>query len=494
MVAFNNIPSALRTPFVAVEIDNSKAVQGAAALAYRALIIGQKYAAAPGVANSIVKVTSADAVATLAGRGSMLHRQALAWFAANKDTECWIGILSDDGAGTAAASTVTFTGNATAAGAIYLYVGGVRVTVPVAVGDTPTIIATALTAAIGATAGLTDLSVHAGNLVGVLTLTANNKGAVGNELDVRVNYVDGEALPAGVTAAVVAPSGGATNPVLTTLISALGDSWFQVITHPYTDATSLTAIETELASRFGPARMIDGVAITAKADTYGNVSTLGAGRNSPHSVILRTDDSPTPPMEYAAHVAGMVASSAQIDPARPLQTLPLTWVKAPAELGRDTLATRNQLLYSGISTTRVGAGDVVQIERLVTTYKTNIAGTADESYLSVETMFSLMYARFSFRARISSRYPRHKLGNDSTRYPAGEPVMTPMLGRAEAVAWYLDMSTQSPVVFDPSGLAQFKNDLVVVRNASNPNRLDFLLPPDLINQLIVAAGQIQFIL
>jgi phage tail sheath gpL-like len=33
---------------------------------------------------------------------------------------------------------------------------------------------------------------------------------------------------------------------------------------------------------------------------------------------------------------------------------------------------------------------------------------------------------------------------------------------------------------------------VVERNAADPNRLDFLLPPDLINGFIVGAANIQF--
>jgi phage tail sheath gpL-like len=41
-------------------------------------------------------------------------------------------------------------------------------------------------------------------------------------------------------------------------------------------------------------------------------------------------------------------------------------------------------------------------------------------------------------------------------------------------------------------IEQFKTDLIVERNVQDPNRLDFLLPPDLVNQFIVGAAQIQF--
>jgi phage tail sheath gpL-like len=612
MVSFNSVPTALRVPFVAVEIDSSRAARGPGPMPYRALLIGQKLGYAPAAANSLHRVTSADEVAELAGRGSMLHRQALAWFAFNKSTEVYIGVLSDSASGVIAEGTITFTGTATAAGTISFYVGGQLVQVAVAVGDTAATIAAALATEIGkhatgtitcasadaadnvtiggtldgvavtvqfvgtagavvlgaatysidtgnteaaaslaaqinahavasrlvratsssgvvtlravqegtagnaitlSTTDAVDLAVSGATLTGgvsgenpdlamhavypgsggAVTLKANNAGAVGNEFDLRLNYrSDSEALPAGITAAIVQPTSGATNPSLTTLISTMGDQQFHIIAHPYTDSTSLTSLETELTSRFGPIRQIEGVAITAKDDTLSACSTLGDSRNSPHSCIVRTNDSPTPAAEFAAHVAGVAAYYGQIDPARPFQTLPLPYVLAPAETDRDTREERNLSLYDGISTTVTNAGDVVQIERLITTSQRNAAGSPDTAYLDVTTMLSLMYARDNFRTRMATKYPRHKLGGDSDRYPAGEAIMTPSLGKAEAVSWFKDMSESSPVVFDPSALEQFKDDLVVEINAGNPNRLDFLLPPDLIGQLINSAAQIQF--
>lgn len=489
-ISFNDVPSNLRVPFVTAELDGSRAAQGPALLNYRALIIGMKLAAGTAPANTLVKVTRADQLVALAGRGSQLHRMAQAWFAANQSTELWCGVLAEDAAGVAATGTLTIAGTPTAAGTLALYIGGRRIAIPVSTTDTPTTIATAIVAAVGATSGLKDFAVRASNVAGVVTFTAHHKGLEGNEIDVRVNYLDGDALPAGITATIVAMASGTLNPVLTSLITAMGDQWFHVIAHPFTDSASLTALENELLSRSGPMRMIEGVAFTAKAGTFGTVSALGAGRNSRHSSIVRTNGSPTPPSEYAANVAAVVAYHSQIDPARPLQTLPLTWVKAPPEASRDTNTERNQLLFSGISTTLVASGDLVQIERLVTTYQLSAAGSPDPAYLDVTTIFTLMYLRFTFRTRIATRYPRHKLANDGTRVDAGQAIMTPLLGKAEAIAWFRDMEGKGLV----EGFDQFKADLVVERNASDPNRLDFLLPSDLINQLIVSAAKIQFLL
>ena len=44
------------------------------------------------------------------------------------------------------------------------------------------------------------------------------------------------------------------------------------------------------------------------------------------------------------------------------------------------------------------------------------------------------------------------------------------------------------------GIDQFKADLIVERNISDVNRLDFMLPPDLINQLRVTGVKIGFLL
>jgi phage tail sheath gpL-like len=484
-ISFNEIPSNLRVPFVAVEFDASQASQGPALLAYRALVIGQKRSTGTAAANSLHRVTSADQVMALAGRGSILHRQAIAWFASNRITETWIGVLDDNAAGVAAAGTITVTGTATADGTIALYLGGERVTVGVLSGDLLGAVATAIAGAINANL---DLPVTAAAALGVVTLTYRHKGLVGNSYDVRHSYRDDEALPAGVALAIVQLVGGTTSPTLSTLIAALGDIWFQVWTHPYTDATSLSAIEAELHARFGPLRMIDGVAVTSASGSFATLASLGNGRNSQHSsIVAQPGINPlTPPGEFAAEVAAITARFGAIDPARPL-TLPMTHALPPAETDLFTLEERNLLLFDGIATTRVG-GTVVQLDRLITTSQTNASGADDTAYLDVTTMLTLLYLRYSWRVRMQTRYPRHKLADDGTRFGPGQAVMTPKLGKAEAVGWFRDMELLGLV----EGFSQFVADLVVERSATDPNRLDSKLSPDLINQLIVQASQIAF--
>jgi phage tail sheath gpL-like len=486
-VSYNLIPNNLLVPFVAVEIDNSRADQGPALLSYRVLLIGQKTAGGTATADSLVRVTSADQVLTLAGRGSILHRMAMRYFQNNSFTETFIAVLADNGAGVQATGTLTVTGPATAAGTVNLYLGGTLVQVGVASGDSANSIAAAINTAINANL---DLPVTSGVSTNVVTVTFRHKGLVGNDFDLRANYQDGEKFPAGVSIAFVAMSGGTTAPSVANLIANLGDMWFQIWGHPYTDATTLTALETELASRFGPLRMIDGFAITAAMGTQGTLGTLGDSRNSPHSEIFsQPGEKPLmPSMEFAAGAAARIAFAANDDPARPFQTLPVFGVLPPAEIDLFTISERNLLLGDGISTSKAVPGGGVQIERAITTYQTSASGATDKSYKDATTMLTLLYLRYSFRTRILTRYPRHKLGNDGGRFGPGQAVMTPSLGKAEAIAWFRDMEELGLV----ENFDDFKANLVVERNTLDPNRLDFLLPPNLINQLIVSAVKLQF--
>lgn len=486
-ISFNSVPTNLRIPFVAAEFDSSQASQGPALLNYRALLIGQKTSGGSATANTISKVTSVEDVIALAGRGSLLHRMAVAWFASNRQTEVWIGVLADDGAGVQAAGTITVTGPATESGTIALYVGGERVTVGVTSGDAQNTIAAAIEAALDAN---TDLPITSAVTTNVVTSTFRHKGLSGNALDIRHSYRDGEGLPAGVSLAIVQPTGGTTSPVLTTLIAAIGDVWFHVIAHPYTDSTSLAAVEAELADRFGPMRMVDAVAITSAEGSHGTLTTLGDARNSKHSVIVAQDGPTpvTPAYEFAAETAALVARYGATDPARPFQTLEYTHALPPAEADRWSNQERNLLLYDGIATSRVGPGEVVQVDRLITTYQENSAGADDVAYLDLNTPLTLMYLRYSWRTRWMSRFPRHKLADDGTRFGAGQAVVTPKLAKAEALGWFRDMEELGLV----EGFDQFKADLVMERNVTDRNRIDAMLSPDLINQLIVSATKFAF--
>ncbi|MFG6462262.1 phage tail sheath subtilisin-like domain-containing protein [Roseateles sp. DXS20W] len=482
-ITFNTIPLNIRTPGQYIEFDNSRALQGLPLARHKILVVGQRLAAGTVAAGVPTRILSAAQAEASFGRGSMLSAMLAALKAANSYTECWAVALDDNGAGVAATGTLTFSGSPTEAGTLNLYIGGQLVQIAVASAATTASLATALAAAVTADTTLPVTAAAAGSVV---TFTARHKGEVGNALDLRLNYYSGERTPKGLGTAIVAMTGGTANPDVQAAITAIGDEQFHTIAHAYTDASNLGKVEALLTSRWGPMIQKEGHAFTAVAGTLSASTTLGATRNSPHQSILGAGKSPTPTYVWAAVAAAVDAYEA--DPARPRQTLVLPGILPPAIGDRWTLSERNLALYDGISTTVVDTGGLVLIERLITTYQTNSYGVEDPSYLDIETMRTLAYLRFTVRARISSKFPRHKLANDGTQFGAGQAVVTPNVIRAELVALFMDWMDAGLA----EGLEQFKLDLKVERSSTDANRVDAVIPPDVINQFRVFAAQVQF--
>lgn len=490
-ISFNSIPNSTRTPFTYIEFDNSRAVPGPVQQTFKNLVIGQKLSSGTATALVPIRVTSLDQAAGYFGKNSMLYGMLKALFANNNTTETWVLPVEDAAAGVKATGKVTITGTATASGVIYLYVAGRRIEVAVTSGDVNTAIATAMAAAINADDELPVTAAVNGVNANEVDLEFDHKGLVGNFIDVRVGYYqDEKAVPAGVTLAITAFSGGTTNPDLTNAIAAIPDEQYNVIVVPYTDSSNLAKLEAEMDSRWGPQRQIEGHVFTAADDSHSNLGTLGDSRNSKHLTIVESHDSPSPIYAWAGAVAGLASFYLAIDQARPLQTLEIKGVLAEEKADQFTIEERNLLLFDGISTHYVDASGLPRVERLITTYKLNALGGADVSYLDVNTLFTLSYLRYDLRTYILNKYPRHKLADDGIRVAPGQAIMTPKVAKAEAVKKFRDWESLGLV----ENFDAFKEGLIVERNALDRNRLDWVLTPDLMNQLRINAIQIGFIL
>lgn len=487
-ISFNQIPINLRVPGQYLEISNEKAFQGLPGYPAKVLVIGQMLSSGIGTALEPVLITSVDQGNQLAGRGSQLAHMLEAFKKGNSFIEVHAIAQEDDGAGVKAAGAITFGGPATAAGTLNIYLGGRRIRVAVAAADTDEEIATAVAAAITADSDVAVTAAVDGVDGEKVVITARNAGECGNDIDIRVGYYDDERLPSGVTATVTAMTGGSGNPDVTDVLTAIGDEWYTGFVMAYTDTANILAMEDSLETRYGPLKMIDAHMYLSMADTHAGLITAGASRNCPHATIIGSKGSPTPPYEWAATLGAVCAYSLQIDPARPVQTLELPGILAPKITDRFTLDERNLLLYSGISTFKVDADGTVRIERVVTTYQTNPAGADDPSYLDIETMHTLAYLRYDVRTFIALRFPRYKLADNGTDFGRGNAVVTPEV-IADALIARFRLWEEIGLV---EGFEQFKRDLIVERNISDPNRVDAIIPPDVINQFRVFAAKVEF--
>lgn len=488
-IPFRNIPSTLRLPGSFFELDNSQA--NTAQANQRALIIGQ--ITSSGIATPNVPIISGGVgdANTQGGASSQLANMLQAYRLNDSFGEVWYLPLADAAGSTAAAGTITFTAVPTAAGTIALYVAGIVVDVPVTVGQTVASIATAVAAALNL---LPAMPVTAVAAAGVVTLTADNKGLCGNEIDIRFNYygaAGGEATPAGLTYTVVAMAGGATNPTLTTALGNLGNMTFDFIASPYTDSASLTAVAALLndtTGRWSWQQQLYGHAISAYAGTFSAQTTLGLSQNNQHQTILGFYNSPTPSWIWAASLTAQVAVSVRADPGIPLQDMTLTGVLAPPVQSQFLSTQRETLLYDGISTFTVQQGGTVLTDNIITTYQLNAQGVPDESYLELETMFQLMLEIRTLQAMLSSKYARCKLASNGSSPPANSGLVTPNIIAADIRAFYGERVSDGFC----QNAGAFNAALVCQQNNVNPNRVDILYPATPVNQLRTFATLVQF--
>lgn len=486
-ISFKEITN-IRSPFVRVEYDNTKAVAGPTNQPYKGLIIGLK-TGGTAVADTLYTVTSAAQAKNLFGAGSQLHNDAEIYFEDPTVTDLTMAAVAEP-TGVTASGDVSFAGTATGSGVLNLYIAGRKVAAEVAVGDTGTEIASALVSAITADTSLpVSAAVNGGDDTQV-DITAKEKGLNGNAIRLEFNINTGDSTPAGITPSSSAMSSGAGTPTLTGLISAMGDTHYNLIMNPWTDSTTLGALETELDSRGSAQRMIEAVAISAIVETLSSANTIGNSENSKFISIANLKGCPNQPHEIATAIMKQVMVHGAIDPARPFQTLELKGIKAPAVADRLSATERESHLNNGIATLSVTDAGKVLIERLITTYKVNEAGALDISYLDVNTLLTLSFIRYDFRNSLYLKFPRHKVADDGTRIKAGQAVITPKIGKAHAIDKF--RSWEEKVLVE--NIDQFKSELIVVRNASEPNRLDFLLPTNLVNQFRQAGIQVGFIL
>jgi len=483
-ITMNQIPASIRVPGQYIEVDNTRAVRGLPGMQHRILVIGQRLATGNVAENVLTKITNANQAAAAFGIGSMVHQMCEKLRGANDWQEVNVLALDDKAAGVAATGSILLGGASIKSGTVNLYIGGRRVQAGVTVSDTPATIAAKIVAAINASAMVSVTAAVNGVDDKQVDLAARHKGEAGNDIDVRLNYYLDEKTPDGLTATITAMNGGAGNPDISTAIAAIGEEWFTEIIMPYSDAANLTALETELDSLFGPLVMRDGMAYCFKSGTHAQLTTFGAGRNSPHVTCLGLKGCPNPPWEVAAVYGGIAAYYLAIDPAAPLQTLQLKGILAPQSADKFTLMERNLLLFDGIATARENVG-ILQIDREITMYQVNVQGAEDPSYLDVTTLATIAYLRWSEATRIALRFPRHKLRQNGT---PGNNIATPAKIEDELIA----LATEWEAVGLIENLEDFKKKIVVEIDQGDPNRINVLNPSDIVNQLRIYASKLEF--
>ena len=493
-ISFANIPANIKVPLYWVEVDPSMA--GLPSINLNALLVGIMTTDGDAVPDVPIPIGSQAQADQHFGMGSELSRMFAAYYKNNLANEVWGLPVSEPVGATAAQGTISVVTAANAAGTIHLYIGGNYVPVVVSPTDTIDNIATAIGDAINAD---DTLPVTATVTLGSLTLKALWKGISGNDIMVSLNYYGargGETTPVGLDLQLPATgflTGGAGVPVFDNAIANMGEEPFEYVAMPYTDSESLFVWDQEYGftdgGRWGWQRQLFGHIFSAKRGLYADLITFGGTCNSGVESIMAVEmDAPSPCFEWAAAYAAKAQRALVNDPARPLQTLSLNNIKAASINNRFSFEELNSIASHGLAIQQIGADKQPMIAREQTTYQLNLYGQTDDAYELVTTLATLAKLLRSQRQVITSKFPRHKLANDGTKFGPGQAIVTPGIIKSELIAQY-SMDMWNGLVED---LRNFKRHLMVERDPNNPNRVNVLYPPDLINQLRIFAVLAQF--
>jgi phage tail sheath gpL-like len=449
-----------------------------------------------GAYNVPVPMASPSLAKVFWGEGSILERMVSRFFDGNTTQQLWAIAVPRPAAGTKAGGSYKIASQQTASGVLTRYIAGQKVQITVYQTDTQATVAANLAAAVNAMTTLPVTAAVDGTDSTKVNLTCRWHGLSGNDITLVSNYLGAngnEVDPVGLTTLAVPMAGGTGTPDFTGAISAIQSKEFVHVAMPYSDAASLQSWDAEMG--FGPtgrwanARQQYGWVYNVRRDTYANLLVWGLAQNSPVISTGAVEQAvPTPVWELTAAYCAQGAAGLTDDPARPLQTLEL-YGCLPAPVDQQfSQAQRNNLVGAGLAAFGVAPSGNIMILREQCQYQRNSYGQGDTAFSLLTTL--AINRAFILRVRyvVTTKYPRHKLGQDSVNYGPGQKIMTPSLAKSEMVA--------VAVAAEKDGLIQnvplFKRNLLVEIDDNNPNRLNVLLGPQLMGQLRQFAALQQF--
>lgn len=432
----------------------------------------------PSVAEKVPTEVFSDAeVADKFGFGSVVHSMATAAYRANRYLELHVCALDDAATAVQSSGAATITGTATASGSMKLYVGNKKIEVGVAKDDTAASVAIDLQ---NESVKYTELPVSVQvdpATPGKLLFKAKNKGLIGNQIG--IGY---ECDAKGVTVAITAMTGGATDPNINDALTPCATTQYDNIAVAYNDATSLQALRTHLDFVSGAVEQRPGVGVFGFSGAIADGVTLAGQINAGRIVPAYTRFSATSKRQYLPYenaAADGAILAFEEDPARPLNGLPVVGMPAPHINDALTRTEQETCLYNGLTPHEAGKDGIVRIVRMVTSYTKNAMGVDDPALLDITTIRSLDYIRKAIRTRIALRFPREKL-----------------LSRVKDAVWaevydVLKLLEELEIVENVDANI---DGIKVENNIQDPNRLDVVIPADIVNGLHVFAARIDLIL
>lgn len=468
-VEFDVIPGAIRNPGVYSEYNTKGAVSTLPNNPISVLIVAPASVSMTTPFSSPAKIFSDVEAGTLFGNGSMAHLMARQAILNNPNINLTVIGLKDHTQGVAAVGKASLTGTATTDGTAAITLSGNVYQTRVTKGEADTAIIARLVAIANADPLCPVIASveNTRNFKGVV----KSKGEFGNEFHIAMSCT-----AEGLRTAITGFGSGASNAEIATALTSVAGEHFNVIVSPFSNTAAATALRTHLETVSSPTEKKPAIGVLGFKGTMASGTTFTSAINSERITVAWYKGATEPNGVLAAGFAAVIAG--EEDPARPLNSLEVKGLREVDSTQAPTFSEFNQALYNGLSPLEV-VNHRVQIKRAITTYTRSASNVDDPSLLDLTTIRTLDYVRYAVEQRIALRFPRSKL-NDRIAKKVRSEILDVLLRLEEA-----------EVI---EHVKEHKAKLQVVRSNVDVNRLDCVIPADVVNGLHVVANRIDLIL
>lgn len=472
-VEFDKIPSSIRNPGVYTEYNAKGAVTALPVNPQKVLIVAPQTTELETPFSKPTAIFSDVEAEKVFGAGSVAHLMVRKALQNNANIRLTVIGLKDNNSGVAAEGKIAFNGTAENIGVVNVNLGGTDYALSVAKGEADTAIAARLMAIINGAndcpvvATVDDTSQNKG-----LKLKAKCKGEIGNEI-----HLDAKNSVNGLAISLTAMVNGQQNAEMAGALASVAGEHFNIIVSPFADNTNTTALRAHLESVSEPTAKKPAIGVLGWRGTMATGTTFTSHLNSERLTVAWYKGAVEANALLAAGYAAVIAS--EEDPARPLNTLEIKGLTLVDSSQFPTFAEFDQALYNGLTPLEV-VNHRVRIMRAITTYTKSSTNTDDPSYLDLTTIRTLDYVRKAIEQRIELRFPRSKLVRKKTPQAVRSEILDVLyrLENAEIV----------------EGVDEHKARLIVTVNDKDVNRIDTVIPTDVVNGLHVVANRIDLIL
>ena len=489
-------------PGVYTEVNFAQGAGSLGTATYAAILVGNKSAAGDAVVDTAIygpypgspqPLNSVQDAINRFGQGSELHRMYRRFIAVNQVTPIF-AVASLASVGAAATFAITITVTATANGTARTYIGDEFVDSPISSGDTPTIVAANIAAAVNSKL---DWAVTAASALGVATVTAKVPGPRGNWLRGSC-AIQGTGV--GVTSSAPAQAffaGGTTADSNVNVLGTIVPFRYYYIISAAEDATQFGAVATQVSSSALPTTGLRQRCVAGSIDTSGAVTAIATGINNARAEIMWGQNLDWPPAEIAAN-AGAVYSLLEVptpfrcnfDSLGTQAADAAFWkIPAPRSSTSPTRAVIKAALNNGITPIGVSQNGSTYLVKRITTK--SLTG-ANNDYRIRDAHKVTVCDRFAddWVSKAAAQFSGKNISDDP---PNGTRPLAPNVVSARVVKTALQKLTQD---YGDLGLVQnvpaIQQDTIVIRELGSPTRISSRVPlqtVDILDQITTSVDQ-----